>query len=203
MAEKHVVFALVERRARLAGELRAKQAEVLHLKRALASVDLCISMFKADYQPETILPKITLGKNPAGLPKGAGDFEGDRTSLYRNGIGLLGPGTAGQGTDRAGGRNACQNDPQQLFPAEESCSYLRSIHDMAGEVALATAQRRLDTLRLKERVGSVDALGNRTLGRFVRVDFSEAPLLDQLIQLGNHQVARHFGVLIAVQFSRN
>jgi hypothetical protein len=72
MAEKHVVFALVERRARLAGELRAKQAEVLHLKRALASVDLCISMFKADYQPETILPKITLDKNPAGLPKGAG-----------------------------------------------------------------------------------------------------------------------------------
>jgi hypothetical protein len=68
MAEKHVVFALVERRARLAGELRAKQAEVLHLKRALASVDLCISMFKADYHPKSVVPKVTLGKNPAGLP---------------------------------------------------------------------------------------------------------------------------------------
>ena len=54
MAEKHVVFALIERRARLAGELRAKQAEVLSLKRALASVDLCIRMFKADYQPESV-----------------------------------------------------------------------------------------------------------------------------------------------------
>ena len=37
MPEKHVVFALMERRARLAGEQRAKQAEVLSLKRALES----------------------------------------------------------------------------------------------------------------------------------------------------------------------
>ena len=72
MAEKHVVFALMERRARLAGELRAKQAEVLSLKRALASVDLCIRMFKADYQPTLIAPKVSYSKNPAGLPKGAG-----------------------------------------------------------------------------------------------------------------------------------
>jgi hypothetical protein len=72
VAEKHVVYALMERRARLAGELRAKQAEVLSLKRALASVDLCIRMFKADYQPALIAPKVTLGKNPANLPKGAG-----------------------------------------------------------------------------------------------------------------------------------
>ena len=73
MAEKHVVSALMERRARLAGELRSKQAEVLHLKRALASLDdLCIGMFKADYRPESIVPKVTFGKNPAGLPKGAG-----------------------------------------------------------------------------------------------------------------------------------
>jgi hypothetical protein len=70
--EKHVVFALMERRARVAGELRAKQAEVLSLRRALASVDLCIRMFKADYQPALIAPKTTFGKNPAGIPKGAG-----------------------------------------------------------------------------------------------------------------------------------
>jgi hypothetical protein len=62
----------MERRARLAGELRAKQAEALSLKRAIASVDLCIRMFKADYQPASIAPKVTLGKNPADLPKGAG-----------------------------------------------------------------------------------------------------------------------------------
>ena len=62
----------MERRARLAGELRSKQPEVLHLKRALASVDLCIGMFKADYRPELVIPKVTIGKNPDGLPKGAG-----------------------------------------------------------------------------------------------------------------------------------
>jgi hypothetical protein len=78
--EKHVVFALIERRARLAGELRTKQAEVLSLRRALASVDLCIRMFKADYQPEAIRPKVTLARNPAGLPKGAG---------YRNALEIL------------------------------------------------------------------------------------------------------------------
>lgn len=72
MPEKHVVFALIERRARLAGELRAKQAEVLSLKRALASVDLCIRMFKTDYQPASIAPKVIYGKNPADLPKGSG-----------------------------------------------------------------------------------------------------------------------------------
>jgi hypothetical protein len=72
MAEKHVVHALMERRARLAGELRAKQAEVLSLRRALASVDLCIRMFKADYQPASTAPKVTLSKSPANLPKGRG-----------------------------------------------------------------------------------------------------------------------------------
>jgi hypothetical protein len=72
MPEKHVVFALMERRARLAGELRAKQAEVLSLRRAIASVDLCIRMFKADYQPASIAAKVTLARNPADLPKGAG-----------------------------------------------------------------------------------------------------------------------------------
>ena len=49
-----------------------KQAEVLSLKRALSSVDLCIRMFKADYQPSLIAPKTTFGKNPANLKKGAG-----------------------------------------------------------------------------------------------------------------------------------
>jgi hypothetical protein len=72
MAETHVVHALMERRGRLAGELRAKQAEVLHLRRALASIDLCIRMFKAGYEPALVKPKVTFGKNPAGLAKGEG-----------------------------------------------------------------------------------------------------------------------------------
>jgi hypothetical protein len=72
VAEKHVVFALMERRARLAGELRAKQLEVRRLKQALAGMDLCIRMFKTDYDPGSIAPKVTFDKNPAVLPKGTG-----------------------------------------------------------------------------------------------------------------------------------
>jgi hypothetical protein len=74
VAETHVVYALMQRRARLAGDLRAKQAEVLQMRRALASLDLCIKMFKAGYEPTVAapLPKVTLAKNPANLPKGAG-----------------------------------------------------------------------------------------------------------------------------------
>jgi hypothetical protein len=70
--EKHVVAALIEKRARLAGELRAKQAEVRQIKRALDGVDLCIRMFKQGFDPETIAPKVTFRKSPALLPKGAG-----------------------------------------------------------------------------------------------------------------------------------
>jgi len=52
--------------------LRAKQAEVRQMKSALASIDPRIRMFKADYEPESIVPKVTFGKNPAVLPKGTG-----------------------------------------------------------------------------------------------------------------------------------
>lgn len=42
------------------------------MRRVLASVDVCIGLFKRDYQPESIEPKVTLGRNPAGPPKGTG-----------------------------------------------------------------------------------------------------------------------------------
>jgi hypothetical protein len=42
------------------------------MKRALDSVDLYIRMFKTDYNPESIAPKVTFDKNPAVLPKGTG-----------------------------------------------------------------------------------------------------------------------------------
>lgn len=53
-SENHVVFALMERRARLAGELRAKKVEVRRLTRALAGMDPYIRMFKTDYDPCSI-----------------------------------------------------------------------------------------------------------------------------------------------------
>ena len=72
MAKKHVVSGLIEKRARVAGELSAAQLRVMRLRSNLAAIDCCIRMFKADFDPATIAPKVTLGKSPAMLPKGAG-----------------------------------------------------------------------------------------------------------------------------------
>ncbi len=56
--EKHVVSSLIERRARLPDELRAMEIEIKRMKRALASIDLCILMFKEDFDPKTMPPKV-------------------------------------------------------------------------------------------------------------------------------------------------
>jgi hypothetical protein len=101
VAEKHVVSALIERRARLAGELRAKQAEVLRLKRALESLDVCIGMFKDGYQPQEITAKVTLGKNPAKLQKGAG-YRAALTILRETGMAFTAPELAALALRRLG-----------------------------------------------------------------------------------------------------
>jgi hypothetical protein len=72
MAETHVVFALKEKRARVAGELAKAQFLVMRLRSDLASIDACLKMFKPECDPSAIKPKTTFGKNPAGVPKGAG-----------------------------------------------------------------------------------------------------------------------------------
>ena len=72
MGERPVVSALTEKRARVAGELKSAQLRVILLKNDLAHIDACLGMFKADYDPKTVEPKTTFGKNPAGVPKGAG-----------------------------------------------------------------------------------------------------------------------------------
>jgi len=72
MPEKHVVSALVERRARVAGDLRQAELRVAALKADIAAIDACILMFKADYRIESIPVKVTNEKNPAVLPKGTG-----------------------------------------------------------------------------------------------------------------------------------
>ena len=72
MAESHVLSALKEKRARLAGELKAAQWRVIALRIDLGSVDECLRIFASDVDPKAIVPKVTFGKSPAGLPKGAG-----------------------------------------------------------------------------------------------------------------------------------
>ena len=77
MAEAHVISALREKRARLAGELQEVQWRVIALRSELGSVDTCLKLFAKEIDPEAIPAKVTTGKNPAGLPKGAGS----RTAL--------------------------------------------------------------------------------------------------------------------------
>ncbi len=72
MAETHVLSALKEKRARLAGELKAAKLRVIALQTDLGSVDNCLRIFRSDVDPHEIAPKVTTGKNPAKLPKGAG-----------------------------------------------------------------------------------------------------------------------------------
>ena len=70
MAETHVLSALKEKRARLAGELKKTQVRVMALRVDLGCVERCLEIFGAD--PQIIEAKVTFGKSPAGLPKGAG-----------------------------------------------------------------------------------------------------------------------------------
>lgn len=72
MAESHVISALKEKRARVAGELKAAQLRVMRLQADLACLDGSIRQFSHGYDPNTIRPKRTFQKNLAGLPKGAG-----------------------------------------------------------------------------------------------------------------------------------
>jgi hypothetical protein len=72
MTDTHVVHALKEKRARLAGELIQARLRAFALKVDLDHVDACLRIFRAEIDPVTIEPKTTFGKSPAGLPKGAG-----------------------------------------------------------------------------------------------------------------------------------
>jgi len=90
MVEKHVVSGLVERRARVDGELRKMRLRVMALKADLSAIDSCIRMFKADYEPATIEAKITNEKNPATLPKGTGSRKALEV-LRRSGEALTAP----------------------------------------------------------------------------------------------------------------
>jgi len=70
--DPHVLAALKEKRARLAGELKEAEVRVVALRADLASVDACLRIFNSDIDPNTIKPKPTNAKSSAGLPHGAG-----------------------------------------------------------------------------------------------------------------------------------
>ena len=72
MAETHVISALVDKRARLNGEIKARRFQIMRLEVELAHVDAVIKMFSPGYDIDKIATKRSFSKNPAGVPKGAG-----------------------------------------------------------------------------------------------------------------------------------
>lgn len=72
MAETHVIHALVEKRARLMGEINNRRFQILRIEAEIGHVDAVIKMFRPGYDLAKILPKMTSTKNPAGTPRGSG-----------------------------------------------------------------------------------------------------------------------------------
>ncbi len=75
MAETHVVSALLDKRARIDGEIKNRRFQIMRLELELSAVDTVLRMFKPGYDPTSVLPKRSFSKNPAGTPKGAGSRE--------------------------------------------------------------------------------------------------------------------------------
>jgi hypothetical protein len=69
--DPHVVSALKDKLARLKGERDKVHFRMVALRIEIASVETCLKMFAQDIDPATIPAKITFGRSPADLPKGA------------------------------------------------------------------------------------------------------------------------------------
>ena len=75
MTETHVVSALLDKRARIDGEIANRRFQIMRLEVERAALDAVLRMFKADYDPSSVLPKRSFSKNPAGVKKGTGSRE--------------------------------------------------------------------------------------------------------------------------------
>ncbi len=72
MADPHVLTALVDKRARIDGEIKMRRYQITRLEMELAHLDAVIRMFRPGYDVAKIATKRTFGKNPAGTRKGDG-----------------------------------------------------------------------------------------------------------------------------------
>ncbi len=75
MADTHVISALVDKRARIDGEIKARRYQIMRLEIELAHVDHVIKMFQPSYDLSKIATKRSFVKNPAGTPRGSGSRE--------------------------------------------------------------------------------------------------------------------------------
>lgn len=75
MADTHVISALVNKRARIDGEIKMRRYQIMRLEIELAHVDHVIKMFQPSYDISKIATKRSFVKNPAGTPRGSGSRE--------------------------------------------------------------------------------------------------------------------------------
>ena|ERR1700743_1259741 len=64
MSEPHVVSALKDKRAEIAGALQVAEQHIIQLRADLATVDRAILIFDPDAKPETIRPVVRRGSRP-------------------------------------------------------------------------------------------------------------------------------------------
>jgi hypothetical protein len=75
MAETHVIFALVDKRARLMAEIANRRFQIMRLEIDVQHLDAVIKMFRPSYDLDTILPKVTNSKNTRGVKRGTGTIQ--------------------------------------------------------------------------------------------------------------------------------
>lgn len=71
MGDTYAISALLDRRARKLGEIRANKFEAMRLRMELAQIDAVIRMMRPD-QDLAVKAIAPFGKSPAALPKGTG-----------------------------------------------------------------------------------------------------------------------------------
>ena len=75
MTDTHVISALVDKRARIDGEIKMRRFQIMRLEIELAHVEHVIKMFQPSYDISKIATKRSFVKNPAGTPRGSGSRE--------------------------------------------------------------------------------------------------------------------------------
>lgn len=75
MAETHVISALVDKRARIDGEIQMRRYQITRLEMELAHIDAVIRMFQPSYDISKIATKRTIKRSKAGTAKGSGTRE--------------------------------------------------------------------------------------------------------------------------------
>ena len=75
MADTHVISALVNKRARLDGEIQMRRYQISRLEMELAHIDAVIRMFQPGYDVSKIATKRSIQRSKAGTVKGSGTRE--------------------------------------------------------------------------------------------------------------------------------